>query len=78
MNCETQFEEFTHRFSKPLLPLRAGAASCCTNEPLLTSVDLFVRDMSLVLAPLPDFILHNVNINCLASFDFPIEHAKQG
>jgi hypothetical protein len=23
-------------------------------------VDLFVRDMSLVLAPLPDFILHNV------------------
>jgi hypothetical protein len=24
------------------------------------SVDLFVRDMSLVLAPLPDFILHNV------------------
>jgi hypothetical protein len=23
-------------------------------------MDLFVRDMSLVLAPLPDFVLHNV------------------
>jgi hypothetical protein len=38
----------------------AYGANSVEVTPTLISVDLFVRDMSLVLAPLPDFILHNV------------------
>jgi hypothetical protein len=39
----------------------AYGANSVEVTPTLISVDLFVRDMSLVLAPLPDFILHNVS-----------------
>jgi hypothetical protein len=39
----------------------ASGANSVEVTPALISVDLFVRDMSLVLAPLPDFILHNVS-----------------
>jgi hypothetical protein len=40
----------------------AYGANSVEVTPTLISVDLFVRDMSLVLAPLPDFILHNVYV----------------
>jgi hypothetical protein len=40
----------------------AYGANSVEVTPTLISVDLFVRDMSLVLAPLPDYILHNVYI----------------
>jgi hypothetical protein len=42
------------------LLVEAYGANSVEVTPTLISVDLFVRDMSLVLAPLPDFILHNV------------------